>query len=88
MPEFLNEVINAKDNEILFDTLQSEEGGRFYKEENKNLIIEKDNFNKLYKSNENYIWMNIFQLKSFIYFNNYVNIEARSLISCLPSINK
>ena len=88
VPEFLNEVINAKEHEILFDTLQSEEGGRFYKEENKNLIIEKDNFNKLYKSNENYIWMNIFQLKSFIYFNNYVNIEARSLISCLPSINK
>ena len=86
MPKFVHEAINAKHNEILFDVLQSEEGGRFYKEENKNLIIEKKDFIDFFKSNENFIWMNIYQIKRFIYFNNYVNVEARSLITCIPSI--
>ena len=32
---------------------------------------------------ENYIWMTLEQLQLFIKFNNYVNIQARSLIASI-----
>ena len=36
------EELEKKHNNILFDALQSEEGGRFYREENRNVILETD----------------------------------------------
>ena len=38
-PPFADYVLNARQSQIIFDTLQSEEGGRFYKEQNRNLIV-------------------------------------------------
>jgi oxidase EvaA len=79
---FLEYVLSADKTKIMFDTLQSEEGGRFYKEQNRNMII----FGGDEISNDlpdNYIWMTLNQLKSFIKYNNYLNIQARSLLAAL-----
>lgn len=82
---FLEYVLNAKPHQIKFDTFQSEEGGRFFREQNRNLIIEADDdFDK--EIPENYIWMTLGQLKLFLKFNNYLNIQARSLISAIDFI--
>lgn len=82
---FLSYVLNCSESQIVFDTMQSEEGGRFYKEQNRNLlIIADDEFDNLLP--ENYIWMTLFQMQSFIAFNNYFNIQARSLISAIPFV--
>jgi oxidase EvaA len=35
---------------------------------------------------ENYIWMTLNQLNEFIKFNNYLNIQARSLIAAVSFI--
>ena len=79
---FLDYVLNVSEDQILFDTLQSEEGGRFFKEQNRNIIvIAKDDFN--YSIPDNFIWMTLGQLYQFLKFNNYLNIQARSLISLL-----
>jgi len=32
---------------------------------------------------ENYIWMTINQLQTFIQFNNYINIQARTLLAAI-----
>jgi oxidase EvaA len=32
---------------------------------------------------ENFIWMTLNQLNSFIKFNNYLNIQARSLLAAI-----
>lgn len=82
---FLEYVLNAKSNQIKYDTLQSEEGGRFFKEQNRNLIIEADE-NFIEEIPENYIWMTLHQLDTFLKFNNYLNIQARSLISSINFI--
>jgi len=82
---FLDEVINARPEQILYSTFQSEEGGRFFKEQNKNIIVEMgDDFP--IQLPENYIWMTLNQLKVFIKYNNYLNIAARSLIAALRFI--
>ena len=82
---FLELVLNAPKECILFDTLQSEEGGRFFQEQNRNLLIKvNDSFNEPIP--ENYCWMTLNQLHSFLRYNNYLNIQARSLISAISFI--
>ena len=79
---FLDLVLNAQKESIIFDTLQSEEGGRFYHEQNRNLLIKVDEtFDE--QIPENYCWMTLNQLYSFLKYNNYLNIQARSLISAI-----
>jgi len=79
---FLDYVLNVSEDQVLFDTLQSEEGGRFFKEQNRNrIVIAKDDFADSIP--DNYIWMTLGQLYQFLKFNNYLNIQARSLISIL-----
>lgn len=82
---FLKYVVTAEKERIIFDTFQSEEGGRFFQEQNRNLIIfAEENFNE--KLPENYIWMTYSQIQTFMKHNNYINIQARSLISALSFV--
>lgn len=79
---FLAYVMNVPEECIVFDTLQSEEGGRFYREQNRNVIVMADEKfpNQL---PEKYIWMTLNQLTFFNRFNNYLNIQARNLIAAI-----
>ena len=82
---FLDYVLNASKERIYFDTLQSEEGGRFYKEQNRNMIvIAGDEISD--ELPENFIWMTLNQLYIFIKFNNYLNIQARNLIATISFV--
>lgn len=79
---YLGYALSAPKSQIIFDTMQSEEGGRFYREQNRNMIIVAD---KKFPSEipENYCWMTLYQLLNFIKFNNYLNIQARNLIAAI-----
>ena len=66
----------------LFETMQSEEGGRFFHEQNRNIVYELDESVNL-PIYENFFWMTLQQIKEFLRFNNYLNIQVRSLISML-----
>lgn len=82
---FLNYVLNTKKENIIFDTYQSEEGGRFYREQNRSLVIfADDNFPE--ELPENYIWITYSQMQTFMKHNNYINIQARSLLSALSFV--
>ena len=79
---FINEILSAPKENIIFKTYQSEEGGRFYREQNLSMIVKaSDDFPETIP--ENYCWISLNQLFTFIKFNNYLNIQARSLISCI-----
>lgn len=83
---FIDFILNAEQDNIKHDSLQSEEGGRFYREQNRNLIVEAPpSFSE--EVPENYIWMTLKQLNFFLKFNNYLNIQARSLISTIQYIS-
>jgi oxidase EvaA len=81
-PSFYDRIAGASDSEVRFRSVQSEEGGRFYHDAHENRIIELGE-NESLTIPPNYIWMTLRQMKEFIRFNNYFNIEARGLISCL-----
>lgn len=79
---FINEVLQARPEDIWYSAMQSEEGGRFFKEQNRNMIIEVGSDFPI-DVPEKYCWMTLNQLSTFIMFNNYLNIAARSLIAAV-----
>ena len=81
-PPFVDYVLNAPQEQIRYDVLQSEEGGRFFREQNRNMIVEvgKDFPQEV---PEHYTWMTLKQINNFLKFNNYLNIQARSILSAL-----
>lgn len=85
MLPFLDYVLKAKPENTIFDTLQSEEGGRFYREQNRNMIVIAGDEIPV-ELPEKYIWMTLNQIYTFLKFNNYLNIQARSLIAAINFI--
>ena len=84
-PRFLDLVLSAPEESIRYSTYQSEEGGRFYKEENHNVVVEVgDDFPE--EVPENYIWLTMSQIKQFAKLSNYVNVQARCLLSTIGFI--
>ncbi|TKC00455.1 NDP-hexose 2,3-dehydratase family protein [Pedobacter cryophilus] len=82
--EYLDYFLNKK-GIVHYDVIQSEEGGRFFHEQNNNIVIEvaESDLNQIHP---NFIWMTFNQAKEFIKFNNYFNIEARSLLACITPV--
>ena len=81
-PVFYDYVINASRDQVLYDVLQSEEGGRFFREQNRNMIVEADK-DLPQELPEHYVWMTLNQINHFLKFNNYLNIQARSILSAI-----
>ena len=65
-----------------YSSYQSEEGGRFFQEQNFNIIVEVGDEFPI-EVEENYCWMTLNQMLSFVTYNNYLNIAARSLLSAV-----
>jgi dTDP-4-dehydro-6-deoxy-alpha-D-glucopyranose 2,3-dehydratase len=82
---FLNYVINASTQQIVFDIMQSEEGGRFYHDQNRYLLVMAEStFPELLP--QYFIWMTLNQINTFIKINNVFNIQARSLVAAISFI--
>jgi len=64
------------------DVMLSEEGGRFYHEENRNLILEVDK-NEVPKDVAGYHWCDFATLNYLTQVNNCLNIQLRNLLSLL-----
>ena len=69
----------------VFDTRQSEEGGRFYHEQNRNVLFLVDEHADLHEP-EHFIWLTLGQIKEFLRYNNYLNIQIRSLVSAFAYV--
>lgn len=67
---------------IMVNVVLSEEGGRFYHEENKNIIIEIEE-NELNELPDDYLWVDYATLNYMIQFNNCLNIQLRNLLSLI-----
>jgi oxidase EvaA len=85
--DFLEYVLDPEKNggTVRYSSFQSEEGGRFYLEQNKNMIVEVGEEFSL-DVPDRYIWMTLAQIKTFVRFNNYLNIQSRSLLSAVSFI--
>ena len=84
-PPFLREVLDAPADRVRFDTLLSEEGGRFYHALNRYVIVEADP-DRLPPEGPHHRWVAVHQLLDLMRHSHYVNIEARTLVTCLHSL--
>lgn len=82
-PFFLDYFTNPEDRRVLVKELQSEEGARFYKKNNLNIVIELHPHEEV-DVPKMFIWMTLCQIKEFLTHENTVNACARSVIACLP----
>lgn len=69
-------------NSILLDVILSEEGGRFYHEQNRNVIMTIDKKDVVY-DHERYVWVSLGTLNSLTQVNNCLNIQLRNLLMLL-----
>ncbi|EHR62803.1 NDP-hexose 2,3-dehydratase family protein [Saccharomonospora cyanea] len=81
-PRFLDEVLRSE--RIRFDTVLSEEGGRFLGAQNRYVIVETDA--DVAADDPDYRWLTLSQYDELLRHSFYVNIQARSLLLCLRSL--
>lgn len=65
---------------IIRDVMLSEEGGRFFHEQNRNVIMEIDEDIEI---GDEYIWADYSALNFIVHTNNVINIQLRNLMSLL-----
>ena len=67
---------------ILYDHLLSEEGGRFYHEQNRNIILE-INKDELRFLPDGYFCVDLKTLNNLVQINNVLNIQLRNMLPLL-----
>lgn len=80
-PAYLNYFVSASRHRIIVDQIQSEQSSRFYKKRNRNIIIEVDEDVPVLASHK---WMTLSQIKALMRYDNLVNMDTRTVLSCLP----
>ena len=80
-PLFLEYFINAKSNQTLVDQIQSEQSSRFLKKRNRNVILIIDEH---INEPETHRWMTLGQIKELMRYDNIVNMDTRTVLSCIP----
>ena len=81
---FLEYFTDRKKSEVLIDQLQSEQGGRFLRKRNRNMIVKvKEDF----KIPENFVWLTLGEIKKLLKIDNFVNMDARSVLSTILTSN-
>jgi oxidase EvaA len=79
---FESYVLNAKPEQLVYDAVQAEEGGRFYRDDNRNcIVLAEDDFSS--DLPDNFVWMTLHQIHGLLRASNLFNIQARSLIAAV-----
>lgn len=83
-PKYLDYFINAYQHTIVVDQIQSEQSSRFYKKRNRNIIVM---VNEDIPIEKNFKWMTLGQIKRLMHKDNIVNMDTRTVLSCIPYYN-
>ncbi|MCO1580358.1 NDP-hexose 2,3-dehydratase family protein [Crossiella sp. SN42] len=83
-PPFLDLVTRRRPEQVLFDAVLSEEGGRFQHAQGRYLII--DATGLPVHNGPGFRWMTMPQLTGLLQHSHYLNVQARTLVTCLRSL--
>jgi len=81
-PSYLDWFLDRSLSTVLVDQLQTEQGARFLKKRNRNMILiihEDVEIDTL----ENFCWMTLGQIKELMTLDNIVNMDTRAVLSCI-----
>lgn len=80
-PAYLDYFLNVKPENIIVDQIQSEQSSRFLGKRNRNIIIKIDDDIEVLPS---HMWMTLGQIKRLMKIDNLVNMDTRTVLSCIP----
>lgn len=78
---YLEHFLNPDPQHVLVDTLQSEQGWWFYQKRNRNLVVWTP---REIEVADDFCWMTLGQLFHFLDSRDIMNMDARSVLACLP----
>ncbi len=78
---YLEYFVEPRPGRVLVDVLQSEQGAWFYRKRNRNILIETTDDVPVH---EDYCWLTLGQLRELLAYDNLVNMDARTVLSCIP----
>ncbi len=77
----LEHFVRPGHGEVLVDVLQSEQGGWFWRKRNRNMVVLAT---REVTPSEDHIWLSLGQVYELLQVENLVNMDARTVLSCLP----
>ncbi|RZQ62506.1 NDP-hexose 2,3-dehydratase family protein [Amycolatopsis suaedae] len=69
---------------VLVDVLQSEQGAWFWRKRNRNIVVEVDGAVHAEPATDDYRWIPLSLVWELLRTDNLVNMDARTVLSCLP----
>ncbi|MEW1657076.1 NDP-hexose 2,3-dehydratase family protein [Streptomyces sp. NPDC093707] len=78
---YLEHFTGPRRGQVLVDVLQSEQGAWFWRKRNRNMVVLATGDVPLH---ENFCWLTIDQLRALMTADNLVNMDARTVLSCMP----
>lgn len=82
-PAFLDYFINMSSDKVLVDQIQSEQSSRFLGKRNRNVILMED---RQLEEPPTHRWMTLPQIKELMKYDNLVNMDTRTVLSCIPYV--
>lgn len=80
-PPYLEYFEHTSWYEVVVDQIQSEQSSRFYKKRNRNILIRVEEEIPVLPSHK---WMTLHQIKTLMRVENLVNMDTRTVLSCIP----
>ena len=78
---YLEYFVPPRRGKVLIDSLQSEQGSWFLHKRNRNMVVETTEDVPL---RDGFRWLTIGQIHRLLLQNNLVNMDSRSVLSCIP----
>lgn len=80
-PRYLEYFIEPGRARVLLDQLQPEQGARFLRKRNRNMVVAVDG---PVPEHEDFRWLTLGQIKALLHHDNIVNMDARTVVSLIP----
>lgn len=82
-PAYLEYFTHMREEDILVDQIQSEQSSRFWGKRNRNVLLKTD---EEIRETPSHRWMTLVQLKEFMKYDNLINMDTRTVLSCIPYV--
>lgn len=80
---YLEHFTGPRRGEVLVDVLQSEQGAWFWRKRNRNIVVRASG---RFSDHPDFRWMPLSVLRALLRVENLVNMDARTVLSCLPFV--
>jgi oxidase EvaA len=78
---YVRHFADAAPHQVVADVLQSEHGAWFYRKRNRNIVVE---VGPEVEAGEDFCWLTLGQVHRQLAIDHRVNMDARTVLSCLP----